>query len=63
MLTNKLTLSISEAAALLGVSRPTVYNLIKRDDFPAFPIGRRVLISRAGLAEWIEAQARKEAKI
>ena len=37
--TDKLTLSISETAAALGVSRPTVYNLIRREGFPAFRIG------------------------
>ena len=37
--TDKLTLSIPETAAALGVSRPTVYNLIRREGFPAFRIG------------------------
>ncbi len=53
---NKLALSVTEAAALLGVSRPTVYTLIHRDDFPAFKVGSRTLISRAGLNEWIGKQ-------
>ena len=53
----KLGLSVTEAAALLGVSRPTVYELINRDDFPSFRIGTRRVISRAGLERWVEAQA------
>ena len=53
----KIALSVSEAADLLGVSRPTVYTLIHRDDFPAFKIGRRTVISRSGLEEWVQSQA------
>lgn len=54
---DKLGLSVTEAAALLGVSRPTVYELINREDFPSFRIGTRRVISRAGLERWVEAQA------
>lgn len=52
----KIALSVSEAADLLGVSRPTVYTLIHRADFPAFKIGRRTVISRIGLEEWVQSQ-------
>lgn len=57
MNTDKLALSVTETAALLGVSRPTVYTLIHRADFPAFKLGSRTLISRAGLAKWVEKQS------
>ncbi len=52
-----LAVSTAEAARLLGVSRPTVYQLINRADFPAFKVGARTLISVAGLERWVEAQA------
>lgn len=55
--TDKLALSVTDAADLLGVSRPTVYTLIHRGDFPSFKIGHRTLISRAGLLRWVEKQA------
>lgn len=57
MSNEKLALSVTEAAALLGISRPTVYTLIHRADFPAFKLGKRTLISRAGLAAWVEKQS------
>lgn len=57
MSTEKLALSVTETAALLGVSRPTVYELLNRDDFPSFRIGSRRVISRAGLERWVEQQA------
>ncbi len=54
----QLTMSKEEAAKAIGVSRPTVDRLIRTDKtFPAIRIGRRVLISVAGLAKWIEKQA------
>lgn len=53
----RLTLSVTEAAEVLGVSRPTIYQLIHRRDFPAFKVGARTLISRERLAAWVEAQA------
>lgn len=52
-----LAVSTAEAARLLGVSRPTIYQLINRADFPAFKVGARTLISVAGLERWVEAQA------
>ena len=58
----KLAYSITEAAAVLGVSRGTVYTLIHRDDFPKLKIGSRTLIPCARLAEWIEAQAAQGGK-
>ncbi len=52
----RMTLSVSEAADILGVSRPSLYQLIDKPGFPSFRVGRRVLISRAGLARWVEQQ-------
>lgn len=49
-----LAVSAAEAARLLGISRPTLYQYIGRDDFPSFRVGNRVLVSVAGLQAWIE---------
>ncbi len=57
---DRLTLSPTEAAQVLGVSRPTVYTLIKRDGFPAFKCGARTLISVEGLKRWVEAQSKED---
>ncbi len=54
---DKVTLSVTETAAALGVSRPTVYTLLHRQDFPAFRVGGRTLVSAEGLREWVAAQA------
>ena len=53
---DKLAYSITEAAHVLGVSRPTVYALIKQPGFPVFQIGGRKLVSVEGLKNWIRDQ-------
>lgn len=59
---DKIALSVPEAAGLLGISKPSMYNLIHRADFPSFKVGGRTLVSRAGLEKWVEQQSRvKEA--
>lgn len=54
---DKLAYSITEAAQVLGVSRPTVYALIKTPGFPVFQIGGRKLVSVEGLRDWVRNQA------
>lgn len=51
-----LSVGAADAARLLGVSRPTLYTLLNRTDFPSFRVGGRVLISVDGLREWIKQQ-------
>jgi excisionase family DNA binding protein len=53
----KLTLTAKEAAALLGVSLPTLYSLARSDGFPSFRINKKVMISRVHLERWIADQA------
>ena len=55
-----LVVSAPEAARLLGVSKPTIYQYIHQSDFPAFKLGRRTLISVDGLKEWVRKQANEQ---
>lgn len=50
----KLTLSVEEAGKLLGVSRQVAYQLIHRSDFPTLHIGRRILVPKKQLEEWMD---------
>lgn len=59
METEKLTISVPEAARRLGMSKSAVYQLARRKDFPAFSVGGRTLVSVSGLVAWVEAQATK----
>ena len=48
--------SAAEAADVLGISRSRVYELARSEGFPAFNIGKRVVISVKGLEHWIDQQ-------
>ena len=37
----------------------TIYNLCRRKDFPSFRVGKRYLIDRNRLIEWIEKESKK----
>lgn len=55
---NKIAVSVSEAADMLSVSRPTIYRLLHSEGFPAsFKVGGRTLISVDALREWVRSQA------
>lgn len=60
---DRLTYSPAEAAKVLGLSRPTVYTLMKRIDFPSFKVGSRTLVSADGLREWVKSQAEKDLNV
>lgn len=50
--------SLKETAEVLGVSMPLVYQLARRDDFPAVRISaRRIVVPSASLEAWLERQA------
>lgn len=52
----KMTLSVEEMAAELGISKPIAYELIKRDGFPAIRISeRRIVIPRDRLHHWLNS--------
>ena len=50
----ELMLSVEKTGKLMGVSRQIAYKLSRRADFPTLRIGRRVLVPRKQLEEWIE---------
>lgn len=58
----KFTVSVPEAAKMIGVCTKTAYALTRRADFPTIKIGTRTLVSVKGLEAWVQAQAgQKEA--
>lgn len=52
----ELTINAAKTAKVLNVSRSTVYQLMKRDDFPSFKVGNRTLIPVEALRRWVEKQ-------
>jgi excisionase family DNA binding protein len=52
---DRLVYSVPEAAALLGISRAFAYELVARGELPVICLGRRRLVPRAALREFVEA--------
>ena len=51
-----LTLKVHEAAAVLRISKSKVYELAQSESFPAIRIGKRVVIPRDKLIQWMNDQ-------
>jgi len=50
----RLTLTVEEVAATLGISRAFAYEAVRRGEIPSIRIGRRVLVPRAALEKLID---------
>ncbi len=46
-----LTLTVDEAAALIGVSRSTAYDLVATDELPTVRLRRRILVPASALTD------------
>jgi len=58
----RIALSVTEAAAMIGVSKTKMYEIIKREDADfALQIGGRRLVSRSKLEAWIDRQTEGKA--
>lgn len=62
-LTNKLALTANEVASIVGLSRASVYRLIKSGVLPGFLIGNSVRVSVDDLRQWIAKQPRIEGSV
>lgn len=57
---DRLTMSVEQAAAALGISRALAYDAVARGEIPCIRIGRRILIPRAALDRLLTATAATE---
>lgn len=55
----RLTLTVDDAAQVLGISRALAYELIARGELPSLRLGRRIVIPRRAL-ELLLAQVTPE---
>lgn len=60
---NELTISVPEAAKMLGVSKPTMYVLARRADFPSFSVGNRIVVHKQLFEAWVKAQAENRTEV
>ena len=52
-----LMLSMLDVASVLGISKAGAYTLAHSRDFPAFRVGRRIVVSQAKFLDWLEKQS------
>jgi excisionase family DNA binding protein len=55
--TEKRTLTVVEAAEVLGLSRNAAYEAIRRGELPALRFGRRVVVPRAAIDKMLAEAA------
>lgn len=53
----RLTYTVDEVAKTLGWSTANAYKLTQTKGFPAIRIGKRIIVPKAGLHQWLEEQA------
>ena len=51
---DSLTLTVTEAAIALGISRNLAYDMAKAGKLPVVRLGRRLLVSRAALERMLQ---------
>ena len=53
----RLVLTVSEAAAALGISRTHAYEFVARGELPSLRLGRRIVVPRRSLERLVDGDA------
>ena len=61
MVNEPLTISVEDAARLLGISRGLAYEAVRRGEIPVIRLGRRLLVPRLRLLELVGSPEMREA--
>lgn len=51
----RLALTVAEVAESIGLSAPTVYDLVRREDFPTIKKGQKTIVPVKQLEQWLDA--------
>ncbi len=57
----RLTVSVTEAAKLLGIGRGTAYECVRTGELPSIKLGRRIVIPKRALLALVDGTATKDA--
>jgi len=52
--------SVKDIQSILGISRPTAYGLLKRQEFKWIRVGQRYVISKASFDRWLNGSEMPE---
>ncbi len=58
---DRLTLTVEEAAQLLGISRALGYELVARGELPSIRLGRRIVVPRRALNAMLDVASLESA--
>lgn len=50
----KVTLTVPEAAELIGVCKPTMYEMVRAGKVRSVKVGKKILISQQSLMDWLK---------
>ena len=54
------TLNVKQLAEYLGIGTNVAYQLVHRNDFPSIRIGKRIIIPKSQLEEWLKTNVDKK---
>ena len=54
---SSLLIGVAEAAQILGISRGLAYQLVQEGRLPHVKLGRRVLVPRKAMEDWLAREA------
>ena len=54
---HRLTVTVEEAGALLGISRSLAYELVRRQELPSLRLGRRIVVPIRALEAFLDSVA------
>lgn len=57
----QMTMDADDISGFLGISKQGAYNLLHSVGFPAFRVGKRLLVHRNDFERWLEQQREKGA--
>ena len=59
----RLTMTVNEAARLLGISRGLAYEMVRTGKIPSIRFGKRVLVPRQALERLLKRNGRDDCKV
>lgn len=57
---NKMTISVQELSAHMGISLAKAYELTRKPGFPILRVGTRILIPVDSFREWLKSNAQQD---
>ena len=52
----KITLTVTEAANMLGISLPKMYEIVRMGRIPSIRVGKKIVLARQAILDWLKWQ-------